>query len=223
MRALLLLLLLALAGCPSTTSAPDDVAQTSGADVTVAEDAQVHHDAVAPEPEADPGRQVHRMTVRQLARSIPVITGGIAWIEDFGAGPLDMLEILYPTLGGPDYLLVTEENLEPSLIIAKFVQDAAYRICATWVSRDKGRAPEDRTLTVHEDWSSMEDADVVESLVALQLRFFARKIDLDDPTDAAAMADLSALFHAAAEGTSADAGWTAVCLAHMTAPEMVLY
>ncbi len=107
----LLLALLSLSGCPrgvteAPVELPDDA--TSVVDVAVAD----------PEP-TEPGRQVHRMTIAQLARSIPVITGGIEWIEDFGDGPADMLKILYSTLGGPDFLLVTEENLDPSLIVAK--------------------------------------------------------------------------------------------------------
>jgi hypothetical protein len=75
------------------------------------------------------------MTIEQLARSIPVITGGIAWVEDFGQGPVDILAILSGTLGAPDYRLVVSENLEPSLVIAKFMQDASQRICAQWVTR----------------------------------------------------------------------------------------
>jgi len=189
---------------------------TSVVDVAVAD----------PEP-TEPGRQVHRMTIAQLARSIPVITGGIEWIEDFGDGPADMLKILYSTLGGPDFLLVTEENLDPSLIVAKFVQDAAYRICSMWVLRDRAAPAAERTLTVHEEWSSLDTADVDASLRALQLRFFARKMDPADPDDQAAIAALNTLFYSAAEGAppgqETTDGWTAVCLAMMTAPEMVLY
>jgi hypothetical protein len=216
----LFLTLVTLSGCPrSSTDAPVDASApadaTSGVD-TVGE----------PEP-SEPGRQVHRMTIAQLARSIPVITGGIEWIEDFGEGPLDMLKILYPTLGGPDFLLVTEENLDPSLIIAKFVQDAAYRICTMWVLRDRAAPAAERTMTVHEDWSSLDAADVDASLRALQLRFFARKIDPTHPDDQAAIAALSTLFFSAAEaappGQETSDGWTAACLAMMTSPEMVLY
>ncbi|MDP6945039.1 MAG: hypothetical protein QF464_12880, partial [Myxococcota bacterium] len=204
-------------------------------DVSVVEDiaepvdqaAEPVDQAVEPAPDEQPGRQVHRMTVAQLARSIPVITGGIAWIEDFGEGPIDMLQILSSTLGAPDYLLVTEENLDPSLILAKFVQDAAYRICVNWVTRDAALAASERTLIVHQDWASQDAADIEASLVALQMRFFARKIDLGDAEDAAAITALSDLFHAAAGGAAAGQeatdGWTAVCLAHMTSPEMVLY
>ncbi len=190
----------------------------------------VSHDAsddVATSGPVLPGRHVHRMTIAQLARSIPVITGGIEWTEDFGQGPIDMLKVLYYTLGGPDFLLVTEENLDPSLIIAKFVQDAANRICTKWVERDRALPAAERTLTVHAEWDSLHPDDVATSLRALQLRVFARKIDTDDPEDAAAISALSQLFFAAAGGAPAgdetDDGWLAVCLGLMTSPEMVLY
>jgi hypothetical protein len=177
-----------------------------------------------PDSASPPGRAVHRMTIEQLARSIPVITGGIAWVEDFGQGPVDILAILSGTLGAPDYRLVVSENLEPSLVIAKFMQDASQRICAQWVTRDRALAAGQRTLTVHDDWASTAEVDVKRSLRALELRFFARRVaDSDD----APIADLYELFTesaaAAPAGKAADDGWLGVCIALMTDPEFVLY
>ncbi|MCB9727807.1 MAG: hypothetical protein H6746_04875 [Deltaproteobacteria bacterium] len=175
-------------------------------------------------PAGPPGRAVHRMTVEQLARSIPVVTGGIAWTEDFGGGPLDILGFLAPTLGAPDYTLVVSENLEPSLLIAKFMQDASQRICAKWVTRDRERPPGERTLIVHDDWDSTAEADVKQSLRALELRFFSRRIA---PGDDAPIADLYQLFTEAAAaappGKGPDDGWLGVCIAMMTDPAFVLY
>ncbi|MEZ4267921.1 MAG: hypothetical protein R3F39_16225 [Myxococcota bacterium] len=186
-------------------------------------DSVLETDTPAP-PDGPPGRAVHRMTVEQLARSIPVITGGIAWTEDFGAGELDILDLLAGTLGAPDYTLVVTENLEPSLIIAKFMQDASQRICAKWTTRDRALAAGQRTLIVHDDWESTAEADVKRSLRALQLRFFARRVA---PGDDAPIADLYELFtdaaSAAPAGKAADDGWLGVCIAMMTDPEFVLY
>lgn len=169
-------------------------------------------------------RAVGRMTVEQLARSIPVVTGGLRWMEDFGNGPVDMLQVLAPTLGAPDYLLVTEENLEPGLIIAKFLQDASHRICARWVERDRAAPPEERTLVHHEDWDSLEPADVDRTLRALMLRFHARRVPEDDD---AALEPLRALFVNASSTApperAARDGWLAVCIAMMTDPEFILY
>ncbi|MDP6944924.1 MAG: hypothetical protein QF464_12300 [Myxococcota bacterium] len=218
-----LMLLLMITACGDGADNTAAQAATADASTDAAPDTSEPIDTVTPEPEPT-GRAVHRMTITQLASSIPVITGGIAWEEDFGEGPLDMLAILYDTLGGPDYILVTEENLDPSLIVAKFVQDATYRICAKWVERDKARTAQERTLIAHDDWSSRERDDVDASLRRLQLRFFARKIA---PGDDDAIGPLRTLFETAADaapaGLETDDGWLAVCLAMMTSPEMVLY
>lgn len=169
-------------------------------------------------------RSPGRMSIEQLARSIPTVTGGIRWTEDFGAGPADMLEVLAPTLGAPDYIRVTSENLEPTLIIAKFVQDAAFRICGRWVDRDRAAPLADRTLVRHEDWQSVDPALVKANLRRLQLRFYARKVA---PDDEAPIADLYELFTNASStapaGRGAQDGWTAVCIAMMTDPEFILY
>jgi len=180
-----------------------------------------------PEPQALT-RAPGRMTVETLRRSIPVITNGINWEEDFGDGnQTDVLEALSATLGAPDYLLVTEENLEPSLIIAKFMQDASNRICPRWVERDRGEAAASRSLVAHAGaWDSRAEADVKVALRALRLRFFGHRLPADGSQDAV-LTDLLDLFNTAsatsAPGREAQDGWLAVCIALMTDPEMVLY
>jgi hypothetical protein len=166
-----------------------------------------------------------RMTIEQLARSIPVVTGGLRWMEDFGTGPVDMLEVLAPTLGAPDYLLVTEENLEPTIIVAKFMQDASHRICTRWIEADRMATPAERTFVRHDDWDSLADADVNHTLRMLQLRFFAKHVPADQD---APIADLRELFQnasstAATPANKARDGWLAVCIALMTDPEFILY
>ena len=196
------------------------------------------HPPTAPEADAAPppylppstplARAAGRMTVETLARSIPVITGGLRWTEDFGGGvETDVLEALAPTLGAPDYLRVTEENLEPSLILAKFLNDAAQRLCVRWVERDEAAAAADRTLVVHPgDWAARDPAAVGVALRALQLRFFGRRVPEGAAGDAA-LEPLRALFQdassTAAPGREAGDGWLAVCIAHMTDPELVIY
>jgi hypothetical protein len=176
------------------------------------------------EPTPLPGRQPRRMSIEQLQRSIPIVTGGLEWVEDFGEGELNMLTILAPTLGAPDYLLVTEENLEPSLIIAKFIQDASHRICTKWVERDKARPASERTLVIHDDWYSVDEETVKTNIRALLFRFFAKAVDAQDDL---AVQDLYELFGAAALNAplanKADDGWLAVCLALMSDPEFILY
>lgn len=186
-------------------------------------DVETAEDPTEPAPEPAE-RQPTRMTVQQIARSIPVVTGGIEWIEDFGQGPVNILATLAATLGAPDYKLRTEENMEPSLIIAKFMQDAAGRICVRWVDKELTAPLAERTLIGHDPRESLDPAQVKDNLRRLQLRFFSRYVAPDDDDT---IADLVELFDTASSGASAGKGaqdgWLAVCLALMTDPEFVIY
>ena len=172
-------------------------------------------------------RSAGRMQIEQIRRSIEVVTGGLTWTEDFGQGPSRMLDVLGPTMGEPDYLLVTEENLEPSLIVAKFMQDASHRVCTRWVAAEQEKAAAERTLVRHgAAFDSRDPADVTAALRGLELRFFARFLP-DDGSQDAAVAPLKELFDTAAAtsvpGREARDGWLAVCIALMTDPEFVVY
>ncbi len=215
----LALLLVALTACEedAAPSATLDDPPTSRPDTPDA--------GVDPEPEpAATGRAVGRLTVEQLTRSIPVITGGVEWIEDFGQGPVNLLEVFGPTLGAPDYLRITEENTEPTLLIAKFMQDASHAICVDWVAKDAAAPADERTLVAHADWSSTDEALVKENLRRLQLRFYSRFVPPEEET---AIADLFDLFVNASSTApaqrAAEDGWLAVCIAMMTDPEFILY
>ncbi len=171
-----------------------------------------------------PARRVRRMTVDQWRRSLQVVTGGIGWTEDFGDGPVDMFEILGPSLGAPDYLLVTEENLEPSILIAKIEHDAALRVCAQWIEADRQRAPADRTFFHHADPASVDPNDVDATLRALLLRVLGLYVPGGDD---ARLVRYRALFEAASTGApigmEAFAGWYAVCVAMLSDPQFLLY
>lgn len=217
----LLALALATTGCDDDPDPGQTVADMGGGAGGVGGGMEPEPD---PNPEARLDRAAGRMTIEQLARSIPVITDGLRWTEDFGAGEVDMLEVLSGTLGAPDYLRITEENLEPTLIIAKFLQDASQRICLRWVDRDRAQPAADRSLVTHEDWASTDEARVRENLRRLQLRFYARHIaDAADP----GLDPLYRLFVDASSTAPPDRaardGWLAVCIAMMTDPEFVLY
>ena len=179
-------------------------------------------------------RAPRRVTVAQLARSIEGVTGGLRWIEDFGQGPVDMLEFLAPTLGAPDYRGVTHENLEPSLLLSKFVQDGAQRVCEAWVTLDRDPALSAHTLvelsSAREGWESREPRHVKQNLERLLLVFFAYSAqgslpgepEADDPR-VSALYELFELVSAASPSDPAGDAWLAVCLALMTDPEFVMY
>jgi len=80
---------------------------------------------VTVDPNAPLDRPLRRMHVDQLQASIERVTGGIRWTD----GDDDLLEELAGTLGRPDYLEVTHEDLEPGLVFQKFLDDAAIAVC----------------------------------------------------------------------------------------------
>ena len=61
-----------------------------------------------------PSRLRQRMNLDQLAATISRTTGGLAWTEGTGANQTDLLTELAPTLGKPDYVQITQEDLSPS-------------------------------------------------------------------------------------------------------------
>ena len=194
---------------------------------------------VAPLP--PPARAPRRLTVEQLTRAIPVLTGGVRWVEDFGQGPVDMLTFLAPTLGAPDYRGVTEELLEPTLLISKFVQDGAQRVCEAWVARDAAAPAAERSLVRHDDaaraWGDLDPVAVRANISRLLLRFFAYEARLELPGGDPRVEALYALFDAVAQTAPAEAApaggagargpardaWLATCLALMTDPELLMY
>lgn len=173
-------------------------------------------------------RALRRISVEQLSRIIPVLTGGIRWEEDFGAGPVDMLTLLAPTLGAPDYRNVTQETLDPNVLMSKFINDGAQRICLKWVDRDRRSIPSDRTLvkptSSNEAWDLVESGHINSNLARLLLRFFAITVDAEGQNPR--LLALRELFDTARATSVQDPmgdAWFAVCLALMTDPEFSIY
>jgi len=214
------LLALMLAGCPDeTTSTPPDATATP----------DVAADVTGPDvDEGPPARQHRRMTIDQIRSSVATVTGGMVWTEVINGVSTDMLAALGPTMGAPDYLLVTEENLEPTLVVTKFMADMSKRLCPTWAVADRDKPLAERTfVSTQENWFSIAEPDVRANLRRLEARFFGRWLPEDGSGDAA-VDDAYTMFVAAGEGapddpTRAFNGWMAVCIAYFTDPDFVAY
>lgn len=170
-----------------------------------------------------------RLTVRQLANSMPVALGGNTW----QVGSANGFDTRKATLGEPDYIAVVDENLEPSALYLKFMGDAARDGCTRTANADASLAQSQRTLTRFVglgDTVASNASGVDENLRYLKLRFHGVKVQ---PGDDAPIAGLRALFDAAVKGAQGSAasptqahvkeGWRAVCVALLTAPEYHLY
>jgi hypothetical protein len=121
-------------------------------------------------------RKLRRMTLDQLARTIPLVTNGIKWTEDFGQGEVDILALLSPTFGAPDYLNITEENLEPSLLISKFLNDASKRVCLKRLNKEEELYRQWQTLnpipSTEADFERAEVKEILDQQVLVKGDFY---------------------------------------------------
>ena len=100
--------------------------------------------------------------------------GGIGWTEERDGETVDLFDELSVTLGRPDYLSTTHEDLVPGLLFQKFLEDAARSICPKLVATDPTRAASARSLFVHGAPDDLQ-AEVVEAnLSDALLRFHGR-------------------------------------------------
>jgi len=171
----------------------------------------------------DPLRGRRRMDIDQLSASIRVVTGGIGWTEQQGATEVDLFEQLSRTLGKPDYLELTAEDLTPSLLFQKFLDDAARSVCDRLIERELGSLAADRVLMVHagpQDRIEDAAAQIEENLRALLLRYHGRAL----PAGSDELNPWMWLFEST-QHTSGDpvAAWRAVCVGLMTHPDFYSY
>lgn len=169
-----------------------------------------------------------RLTVRQLAQSLPVVLGGNTWMVGTNNG----FNTRAATLGEPDYIAVVDENLEASTLYQKFMGDMARDGCTRTANADAALAANARVLMRFvslTDTATSNAAAVDTNLRYLKLRFHGVKVATTDTTS---IAGLRTVFTDAVRGAAGTAtptaahvreGWRAVCVALLTAPEYHLY
>lgn len=170
-----------------------------------------------------------RLSIRQLAQSMPVVLGGNTWMTN---STTQGFTARSATLGEPDYINEVEENLEPSALFMKFMGDAARDGCTRTANADAALAASSRVLMRFvslTDTVTTNRAGVDENLRYLKLRFHGVKVQ---PADTTSIAGLRTVFDSAVRGAAGTntptaahvkEGWRAVCVALLTAPEYHLY
>ncbi len=177
-----------------------------------------------------------RVTIAQLRGTLPVALGydltgqPITWVYPNGRPGLDVVSL---TLGEPNYIDTTEEDLSASPLYLKFMDDLARDACDRGLRADYARnAAADRALLRYveaADTVSSNASGVNQNLRYLKLRFHGVKID---EADDAAIAPLRDLFARGVQSSAGAAtptandvkeGWRVVCNALLTAPEFHIY
>ncbi len=171
---------------------------------------------------------IQRLTVRQLAQSLPVVLGGNTWM----VGGTPGFDARSATLGEADYIAVVDENLEASTLYQKFMGDAARDGCTRTSNADAALGQTSRVLVrfaALTDTVTSNATGIDQNLRYLKLRFHGVKVNATDTTSIAGLRTVftGAVRGAAGTGTPTAGhvkeGWRAVCVALLTAPEYHLY
>jgi len=163
-----------------------------------------------------------RMDIDQLDASIQRVTGGIAWTES-GPGSDNQFEELSSTLGKPDYIDSTQEDLTVSLLFEKFLGDAARSVCAELIESELAAAATERVLMVEvePETTTAEDAAAIEAnLRYLLLRYHGE----DLPSGDSRLTPWTWLFESSVHVSGSPvAAWHAVCVGLITHPDFYSY
>lgn len=177
-------------------------------------------------PQAPPERVLRsrkRMELEQLSKSLKQVTDGIGWTEMRGNTEVDLFDDLGSTLGRADYIQITQEDLEPSAMFQKFLNDAARSVCARLLDREMRAPLGQRILIVQSSPSDKIETRperINADLQAAILRFHGRSLASDAPE----LESWRWLFRSA-EHVSGDPveAWRAVCIGLITHPDFYTY
>ncbi len=181
-----------------------------------------------------PWRARRRMDVDQLDASIRAATGGIGW-ESFSGDPPTVntrwFDRYSDTLGVPDYVNSSAEDLSVSLLFEKFLDDAARDVCVRLADREAGvgRAydGEPQGIFAPANVAAADDspAVVAEALASLLLRFHGRRLEPEDPQLVPWIELHGRLADAVADRDppAPQRAWGGVCIALVTHPDFYTY
>lgn len=187
-----------------------------------------------------PGRPRRRLNIDQLEDAMLQVSGGIGWTEQRGNDTVNVFSELSRTLGKPDYLQITEEDLEPTILFQKFLGDASRSVCGKMLERDLAtiaiemdyaarpyRDPPDdlpaKTLMKHvtpeDTWQSNPEA-VDANLRALLARFHGKVVREGDD---AALENWRWLVQSGRHVSEPSQAWMAVCVALFSHPDFYTF
>ena len=157
-------------------------------------------------------RDRHRVDIDQLDALIEQATG-VPW----GAPPgFVFFEKYAASLGVPDYLARTSEDLEPNLLFMKLLSDASKFTCARMIDREI-RDPAQRRFFVEIEPGGVDPARVSANMRHALLRFHGWRYAEDDPR----LAPWIDLFDTGLTLSDADPNlaWEGICIALIRHPD----
>ena len=177
-------------------------------------------------------RARRRLNLDQLSVAISQVSGGLVWSERVNNQDRDLFVTLSDTLGKPDYIQSTTEDLTPSALFLKFLDDAARQVCDKRIELDLSALSDPRIEPAPDSiklWGGLSlDADMrgspaeVEAQIrALVLRFHSRQLP---EGDSPRLAYWRWLFETAVlvDGEPLS-GWRALCVTLINHPDFYSY
>ena len=213
------------------------LAGCQGGSVPVGHEDHRFEDGVDVDLGTDPWRERRRMDIDQVDQSIREISGGIGWerYSTRSTGEYYVSERYFDTfndtLGVPDYINSSAEDLTVTLLFEKFLDDAARDVCRRMTNREagEGRPYDGEPSGIFDpvDVSSTENTptQISTTLANLLLRFHGRHLAPDDPR-LDPLRDLYGRLESAvaeAETPVTRRAWEAVCITLMTHPDFYTY
>ena len=218
---------------PEGEAAPDPRSQLEREELGEPRDDEETRVSLVPPAVLEPlHRPRRRLNLDQLSLAIAQTMGGLRWSEVVNGEERDLFVTMAATLGKPDFVQRTTEDLTPSALFQKFLGDASRQVCQKRAQldldamSDPRAEPSDPQVTL---WGSLspeltprEDEAAIEGQIrALVLRFHSRVLP-EGPSPR--LAYWRWLFDTAmlVDGSPVS-GWRALCVGLISHPDFYSY
>lgn len=186
-----------------------------------------------PVPPQPPTRPRRRMDIDQLDMAIQQATGQ-AWTQTSGGKEVNQFQALAQTLGKPDFIETTQEDLSASTLFQKFLDEAARTTCDRLTAKEKagfadGSLTSDtppilfRYATPSDTYSGAEAAKIDKNLAYLLLRFHGAHVAPEDPAMEPWRWLFQSALHVSPDPKDATVAWRTVCVGLIVHPAFYTY
>lgn len=218
---------------PEEEATPDPRSQLEREELADPQEGEGVHVALIPPAILEPlNRPRRRLNLDQLSQAIEQTMGGLIWSEVVNGEERDLFVTMAATLGKPDFIQRTTEDLTPSALFQKFLGDASRQVCQRRAQIDLDAMADPRaelsdpkiTLwgALSPELTPLEDESAIEGQIrALVLRFHSRVLP-EGPSprltywrwlfDTAMLVDGSPV-----------SGWRALCVGLINHPDFYSY